>query len=163
MCGTRRCCCATGRARNYTGGNTILRDWLRRNVARHESCRAAFRNCSGQAGASGWGIGYAGVGRAGAEAARLHLHAGYSRRRCKVALIKGLGTLLRLARSSVPADRGVPEEILYDRMKTVWLGTDEPGEIVWHPVFLDFARYWGFTPRVVPAVSAQTKGKWKRA
>jgi len=25
----------------------------------------------------------------------------------------------------------VPEEILYDRMKTVWLGNDERGEIVW--------------------------------
>ena len=54
---------------------------------------------------------------------------------------------------------GVPEEILYDRMKTVWLGTDERGEIVWHPVFLDFARYWGFTPRLCRPYRAQTKGK----
>src|SRR5213079_3599232 len=51
------------------------------------------------------------------------------------------------------------EEILYDRMKTVWLGTDERGEIVWHPVFLDFARYWGFTPRLCRPYRAQTKGK----
>jgi hypothetical protein len=29
-------------------------------------------------------------------------------------------------------------------MKTVWLKVDERGEVVWHPVFLDFARYWGF-------------------
>jgi hypothetical protein len=54
---------------------------------------------------------------------------------------------------------GVPEEILYDRMKTVWLGSDERGEIVWHPVFLDFARYWGFTPRLCRPYRAQTKGK----
>ena len=53
----------------------------------------------------------------------------------------------------------IPEEILYDRMKTVWLGTDERGEIVWHPVFLDFARYWGFTPRLCRPYRAQTKGK----
>jgi hypothetical protein len=46
-----------------------------------------------------------------------------------------------------PRIGGVPEENLYDRMKTVWLGTDERGEIVWHPVFLDFACYWGLTPR----------------
>src|SRR5260370_27212697 len=44
-------------------------------------------------------------------------------------------------------------------MKTVWLGTDERGEIVWHPVFLDFARYWGFTPRLGRPYRAQTKGK----
>ena len=33
----------------------------------------------------------------------------------------------------------MPEAILYDRMKTIWLNTDERGEVVWHPVFLDFA------------------------
>jgi hypothetical protein len=53
----------------------------------------------------------------------------------------------------------VPGEILYDRMKTVWLETDERGEIVWHPVFLDFARCWGFTPRLCRPYRAQTKGK----
>jgi hypothetical protein len=42
----------------------------------------------------------------------------------------------------------VPEEILYDRMRTIWTGTDKRGEIVWNAVFLDFARYWGFTPRL---------------
>jgi hypothetical protein len=54
---------------------------------------------------------------------------------------------------------GVPEEILYDRMKTVWTGTDERGEIVWNAVFLDFARYWGFKPRLCRPYRAQTKGK----
>ncbi|HXG48824.1 MAG TPA: hypothetical protein VNO52_14465 [Methylomirabilota bacterium] len=44
-------------------------------------------------------------------------------------------------------------------MKTVWLGTDERGEIIWHPVFLDFARYWGFRPRLCRPYRAQTKGK----
>jgi transposase len=48
-------------------------------------------------------------------------------------------------------------------MKTVWQGTDERGEIVWNPVFLDLARYWGFTPRLCrpgrPLGRAQTKGK----
>jgi transposase len=44
-------------------------------------------------------------------------------------------------------------------MKTVWLETDERGEIVWNPVFLDFARYWGFTPRLCRRYRAQTKSK----
>jgi transposase len=44
-------------------------------------------------------------------------------------------------------------------MKTVWLGNDDRGEIVWHPVFLDFARYWGFRPRLCRPYRAQTKGK----
>jgi len=53
----------------------------------------------------------------------------------------------------------VPEEILYDRMRTIWTGTDERGEIIWNAVFLDFARYWGFTPRLCRPYRAQTKGK----
>jgi hypothetical protein len=44
-------------------------------------------------------------------------------------------------------------------MKTVWQEIDERGEVVWNPVFLDFARYWGFTPRLCRPYRAQTKGK----
>jgi hypothetical protein len=85
---------------------------------------------------------------------------GYSRRMvAEVALDQKLGTLLRLHEAAFQQIGGVPEEILYDRMKTVWLGTDERGEIVWHPVFQDFARYWGFTPRLCRPYRAQTKGK----
>jgi len=70
-----------------------------------------------------------------------------------------LGTLLRMHERAFRQWEGVPEEILYDRMKTVWTGTDERGEIVWNTVFLDFARYWGFTPRLCRPYRAQTKGK----
>jgi hypothetical protein len=31
----------------------------------------------------------------------------------------------------------VPQEILYDRMKTLWTGTDDRGWIIWNSVFLD--------------------------
>jgi hypothetical protein len=48
---------------------------------------------------------------------------------------------------------GVPEEILHDRMKTVWLDTDERGEIALHSVFLDFAQA-ELTPRMPTQVSA---------
>jgi hypothetical protein len=41
----------------------------------------------------------------------------------------------------------------------VWTGTDERGEILWNSVFLDFARYWGFRPRLCRPYRAQTKGK----
>jgi hypothetical protein len=70
-----------------------------------------------------------------------------------------LGTLLRMHEAAFEHWGGVPEEILYDRMKTVWTGTDERGEIIWNTVFLDFARYWGYTPRLCRPYRAQTKGK----
>lgn len=85
---------------------------------------------------------------------------GYSRRMVEeVALNQKLGTLLRLREAAFQQIGGVPKEILYDPMKTVWPGTDERGGIVCHPVFLDFARYWGFTPRLCRPYRAQTKGK----
>ena len=54
---------------------------------------------------------------------------------------------------------GVPEEILYDRVKTVWLRDDEHGDPVFHPGFVDFAEYYGFRPRLCRAQRPQTKGK----
>ena len=85
---------------------------------------------------------------------------GYSRRMmAEAATDQKLGTLLRMHEAAFQQWGGVPEEILYDRMKTVWTGTDERGEIIWNAVFLDFARYWGFTPRLCRPYRAQTKGK----
>ena len=79
---------------------------------------------------------------------------GYSRRMmAEAATDQQLGTLLRMHEAAFRQWEGVPEEILYDRMKTVWTGTDERGEIIWNTVFLDFARYWGFTPRLCRAVA----------
>lgn len=77
----------------------------------------------------------------------------------EAALDQKLGTLLRMHEEAFRQLGGVPEEILYDRMKTVWQETDERGETVWNPVFLDFSRYWGFTPRLCRPYRAQTKGK----
>src|SRR2546427_578723 len=54
---------------------------------------------------------------------------------------------------------GVPEEILYDRMKTVWLRNDHRGDPVFHPGLLDFAQHYGFRPRLCHARRPQTKGK----
>lgn len=85
---------------------------------------------------------------------------GSSRRRvAEAALGQKLGSLLRLHEAAFQQIGGVPEEILSDRMKTVWLGTDERGEIVWQLVFLDFARYGGFPPRLCRPYRAQRKGE----
>ncbi len=150
------------RERNYTGGYTILTDWLRpqRSSARIVAVRR-FETPPGQQAQVDWGH----LGTLEWEGPERKLWGftftlGYSRRMAAgAALDQKLGTLLRMHEEAFREIGGVPEEILYDRMKTVWLGTDERGEIVWHPVFLDFARYWGFTPRLCRPYRAQTKGK----
>jgi transposase len=53
---------------------------------------------------------------------------------------------------------GVPLECLYDNPRTLVLGRRE-GRVLWHPVWEDFARRYGFTPRACQPYRAQTKGK----
>ena len=54
---------------------------------------------------------------------------------------------------------GVPREVLHDNLKTAVLSRDETHVVHWHPKYLDFAAYYGFTPRACQPYRAQTKGK----
>lgn len=150
------------RERNYPGGYTILTDWLRpqRESAKMVAVRR-FETPPGKQAQVDWGhLGsLTGVGEQ-RQLWGFAITLGYSRMMvAEAATDQKLGTLLRMHELAFRQWGAVPEEILYDRMKTVWTGTDERGEIVWNSVFLDFARYWGFTPRLCRPYRAQTKGK----
>ena len=54
---------------------------------------------------------------------------------------------------------GVPHEVLHDNLKTAVLERTADGIVHWHPRYLDFARYYGFSPRACQPYRAQTKGK----
>ncbi len=150
------------RQRGYQGGYTLLTDWLRpqRKAAGTVAVRR-FETPAGKQAQVDWG--HLGTMAINGEERKLWgfaLTLGYSRiLLAEAALDQKLGTLLRMHEEAFRQLGGVPEEILYDRMKTVWLETDERGETVWNPVFLDFANYWGFTPRLCRPYRAQTKGK----
>jgi transposase len=150
------------RERNYDGSYTILTDWLR--PQRKEALAVAVRRFEtppGRQAQVDWGH-LGSIIENGTER-QLWVFAitmGYSRRMKAVAATdQKLGTLLRMHEAAFMEWGAVPQEILYDRMKTVWTGTDDRGEIIWNSVFLDFARYWGFTPRLCRPYRAQTKGK----
>ncbi len=146
----------------YQGGRTILKDWLQpqRAEARAVAVRR-FETPPGKQAQVDWGH----LGHLETDGNRHRIWGfaitlGYSRRMWAEAVLdQKLGTLLRMHEAAFREWGAVPEEILYDRMKTVWLGADERGETIWHPVFLDFARYWGFRPRLCRPYRAQTKGK----
>lgn len=59
---------------------------------------------------------------------------------------------------------GVPKQVLYDNMKTVVLERDAygPKQHRFTPGFLDFARHYGFDPRLCRPYRAKTKGKVER-
>ena len=150
------------RERSYQGGYTILKDWLKpqRESATMVAVRR-FETPPGRQAQVDWG--HLGSLAGHGEERRLWGFAitlGYSRMMvAEAATDQKLGTLLRMHEMAFRQWGAVPEEILYDRMKTVWAGTDERGEIIWNAAFFDFARYWGFTPRLCRPYRAQTKGK----
>jgi transposase len=53
---------------------------------------------------------------------------------------------------------GVTLSCLYDYPRTLVLGRRE-NKVLWHPLFEDFARYYGFTPRACQPYRPRTKGK----
>lgn len=150
------------RERNYDGCYTLLTDWLR--PQRQQAAALAvqrFETPPGKQAQVDWGhLGSLSEGGRERKLWGFTMTLGYSRRMmASSALDQKLSTLLRMHESAFYEWGAVPDEILYDRMKTVWTGVDERGEIVWNAIFLDFARYWGFTPRLCRPYRAQTKGK----
>lgn len=71
-----------------------------------------------------------------------------------------LETLLRCHEHAFDWFGGLTDEIVYDNPKTVVLRRNADGsQIEWHPVFWDFARYYGIVPRLCRPYRARTKGK----
>ena len=150
------------RQRGYAGGYSILTDWVRPQRAAAQTVAVRrFETPAGKQAQVDWGH----LGTLDSNGRQRQLWGftftlGYSRAMmAEAALDQKLGTLLRMHEEAFRQLGGVPQEILYDRMRTIWTGTDERGEIIWNAVFLDFARYWGFTPRLCRPYRAQTKGK----
>jgi transposase len=154
--------------KGYKGGYTAVKDYLR--PLRQEANRVAVRRYEtppGHQAQVDWGD----LGDVtAADGTKKHISTfvltlGSSRAMfADLTTDQKLPTLLGMHERAFHELGGVPQEILYDNMKTVviktlTLGTDERGEIRWNPAFLDFARYWGFTPRLCRPYRPQTKGK----
>jgi transposase len=84
---------------------------------------------------------------------------GYSRRGFALGFLRErMADLLAAHEAAFAHFGGRCEFVLYDRMRTVVLGTSE-GRPRLNPTFAAFAGHWGFTPRLCQPYRAQTKGK----
>lgn len=74
-------------------------------------------------------------------------------------------TLLACHEHAFAYFNGIPLKVLYDNMKAVILKRHAYGEGFhqWQPGFLDFAKHYGFTPKVCQPYRPQTKGKVERS
>lgn len=84
---------------------------------------------------------------------------GYSRRGFAIGFLRErMPDLLAAHEAAFAHFGGRCEFLLYDRMRTVVMGTSE-GRPRLNPTFANFAGHWGFTPRLCQPYRAQTKGK----
>jgi transposase len=78
-------------------------------------------------------------------------------------LHQDLQTLLRCHTAAFSALGGVPEQILYDRMRTVFSREDpDAGHIVYNRTLMAFAAHYGYLPKACQPYRAKTKGKVER-
>ena len=78
-------------------------------------------------------------------------------------LHQDMQTLLRCHADAFADLGGVPAEILYDRMRTVFHRDDtEGGHIVYNATLRAFAAHYSYQPKACRRYRAQTKGKVER-
>jgi len=73
-----------------------------------------------------------------------------------------LATVLRCHVAAFNALGGVPEQILYDRMRTAVLGEVDERGIVYNDKLLALAGHYGYLPKACRPYRAKTKGKVER-
>jgi len=152
------------RDRGYQGGYTAVKDFvrpLREERRRTEEATIRFETAPGKQAQVDWGS--TRIELAG-NPVRIHLFVkvlGYSRRiYARGELNEKLSTFLACHEQAFHWFGGLTQTNLYDNPKTVCLTRDFEGkEIGWNPQFLDFSRYWGFTPKLCKPYRARTKGK----
>ena len=129
--------------RGYEGQYTVVRQWLK--PLRQQASMVAVRRFEtppGHQAQVDWGE----IGSIETPQGRQRLYCfvftlGHSRAMfADICCDTKLSTLLRMHEAAFAELGGVPREILYDRMKTVVLGTDERGETRFHTLFLDSGR-----------------------
>ncbi len=78
-------------------------------------------------------------------------------------LRQDMQTLLRCHTAAFEALGGVPEHVLYGRMRAVFSREDPvSGHIVYNPTLLGFARHYGYLPKACRPYRAKSKGKVER-
>jgi transposase len=165
--------CQEIQAQGYAGRCSILRDFLRPLRQEHRrlgQLTVRFETAPGEQGQVDWGH----FGTILHQGQRCSLYGfvmvlGYSRALfVHFTITQRLETFLGCHLRAFEAFGGYPRELLYDNVKTVVLArpdlqADAAGQTPrWHPTFLDFAGYYGFTPRLCRPYRARTKGKVER-
>lgn len=148
----------------YTGGYSILREFVRERKEQHgRIAYLRFETEPGRQGQVDFGE-FKAVEEAGGERS-LYLFSmvlGYSRQLYGEFLTRcDLVSFLEAHQRAFACFGGVPAELLYDRMRNVFLGK-LAGRTQFTQGLLTLADHYGFLPRVAPPYSPWVKGKVER-
>lgn len=152
------------KSKGYSGSYSRVREFVKPYRAEQKRILEAtirFETGPGKQSQIDWGTTHVTLGD---ESVRIDLFAqvlGFSRRiYVGASLRQDIRSFIRCHLSAFEYFGGITEEFLYDNPKTVCLKRDFEGkDITWNPKFLDFAKYYGFTPRLCKPYRARTKGK----
>jgi transposase len=149
----------------YTGGRTILGEFLREHRGPKKEPRKAFRRfetaraAEAQADWSPYRVWIAGVQTTANCFSLILAHS----RRIFVAFYRDqrLPSLLHAHVEAFRYMEGVTRTVLYDNMTQVTLGR-RGGQPIWNEKFLEFSKHYGFEPRVCRPRDPNRRGKGER-
>jgi transposase len=149
----------------YDGKMTILRDFIRpyrQKPKKQTSIR--FETPPGKQAQMDWGE----LGEYTMDGKKQKLYAfvmvlGYSRMKyMEITTTMNMEQLMKCHMNAFSYFNGVPEQILYDNMKTV-VTKHTPAEIRFNQKFEEFLAYYGIVPKACKPRRPQTKGKVESA
>jgi transposase len=150
------------RQQGYQGGKSLVKSFVQPyRVARRQEATVRFETEPGEQAQVDWGS----FGFIQHHGQRRRLYAfvmtlGWSR--AMYVEFTACADMAWWLRCHVHAFRylgGVAQRVLHDNLKTAVLDREPDGTIHWHPRYLDFADYYGFSLRACQPYRAQTKGK----
>jgi transposase len=149
-------------AQGYTGSYQQVKRFvrpLREERDRLEAATVRYETAPGQQAQVDWGTAWVSLGGREVRVQFFVMVLGYSRRIfARATLDQKIPALLSCHEAAFEHFGGRTRDILYDNPKTIALERD--GRLVrLNPVFEDFARYWGYSPRLCWPYRARTKGK----
>lgn len=153
------------RAVGYTGGKTILSEFLRKHRPPTKKLRKVFRRFEtppGKEAQVDWSPYRLRIGEMETVAHCFSLVMAHSRY-LWIGFYRNerLPSLLDAHLQAFSMMGGCPRTIFYDNQTQVTLGRRQ-GKPIWNPAFLEFAKHYGFEPRVCRPRDPNRKGKVER-
>ena len=155
------------RALGYTGGRTVLTDFLREvRPPKQAGFEVRFETAAGeqaQVDFAHFRVRFDDEPSQGRVVWLFSMVLGHSRYLwARFVEHQDLQTLLRCHIAAFEHLGGVVREILYDQMKSAVLGEAEDKHIVYNRSLVALAQHYGFSPRACQPYRAKTKGKVER-